>query len=269
MRSAILNAILVPMVLTTFWLIQLVQAGYSCKEAKLCCSGRDSACVVQKTSPYAIIEGPQDKPCYCDHACLKLGDCCNDFKETCGVVDCTVSTWGSWSTCDRKCGPGTQTRSRTILNSDKHGGKHCPQLEESRICHSSDDCQRRNYSIPQKEIALLVPKNLDGSEDSDDGNTISNGYCVSFKVIKATKACRKDPTLATLSEGVEVCVRCQTRALRRVLNWRCQGDGEQLGGNRWSVLSSAHCHGRWIRTLKTGPECEGLACRSEAIFLFV
>lgn len=56
----------------------------SCAESKLCCPGRDSACVVQKTSPNAIVQRYTDKPCYCDHACLKLGDCCHDFKEACG-----------------------------------------------------------------------------------------------------------------------------------------------------------------------------------------
>jgi len=59
-------------------------AAGSCSSAKLCCQGRDSGCVIQKESPNAIIESPRDKPCYCDHACLKLADCCDDFKETCG-----------------------------------------------------------------------------------------------------------------------------------------------------------------------------------------
>ena len=56
----------------------------SCHEARLCCPGRDSSCVVQKTPINAIIEDLSDKPCYCDHACLKLGDCCLDFKDACG-----------------------------------------------------------------------------------------------------------------------------------------------------------------------------------------
>ncbi|XP_017492432.1 PREDICTED: uncharacterized protein LOC108380561 isoform X2 [Rhagoletis zephyria] len=63
--------------------LQLVSAG-SCREAQLCCAGRDSSCVVQKTPINAIIEDLNDKPCYCDHACLKLGDCCGDFKDHCG-----------------------------------------------------------------------------------------------------------------------------------------------------------------------------------------
>jgi hypothetical protein len=56
----------------------------SCREAALCCNGRDSSCVVQKTPINAIVEDVNEKPCYCDHACLKLGDCCEDFKSHCG-----------------------------------------------------------------------------------------------------------------------------------------------------------------------------------------
>lgn len=61
----------------------------SCREAQLCCNGRDSSCVVQKAPINAIIEDLSDKPCYCDHACLKLGDCCSDFKDHCGGK-CTI-----------------------------------------------------------------------------------------------------------------------------------------------------------------------------------
>lgn len=56
----------------------------SCRESAQCCSGRDSSCVVQKTPINTINEDPYEKPCYCDHACLKLGDCCGDFKSYCG-----------------------------------------------------------------------------------------------------------------------------------------------------------------------------------------
>ncbi|XP_017873028.1 PREDICTED: somatomedin-B and thrombospondin type-1 domain-containing protein-like, partial [Drosophila arizonae] len=68
------------------WLSLLLPlaAGGSCREAQLCCNGRDSSCVVQKAPVNAIIEDLSDKPCYCDHACLKLGDCCDDFKDHCG-----------------------------------------------------------------------------------------------------------------------------------------------------------------------------------------
>lgn len=91
-RNRIEKPSLLMMMLTRFmWLglglagmwLPLV-AGGSCREAQLCCNGRDSSCVVQKAPINAIIEDLSDKPCYCDHACLKLGDCCDDFKDHCG-----------------------------------------------------------------------------------------------------------------------------------------------------------------------------------------
>lgn len=63
-------------------LINLIFAG-SCRESNLCCPGKDSTCVVQKISLNAIVRRHTEKPCYCDHACLKLGDCCSDFKDAC------------------------------------------------------------------------------------------------------------------------------------------------------------------------------------------
>ncbi|ODM95724.1 Somatomedin-B and thrombospondin type-1 domain-containing protein [Orchesella cincta] len=56
----------------------------SCKKSGMCCPGRDSSCVQQKAKPNAIIEDLDDIPCYCDHACLNIGDCCSDFKAACG-----------------------------------------------------------------------------------------------------------------------------------------------------------------------------------------
>lgn len=63
------------------WCLAEAVAGGSCAEAKLCCPGRDSSCVVQKTA--AVADSAGEKPCYCDHACVKLADCCSDFKKTC------------------------------------------------------------------------------------------------------------------------------------------------------------------------------------------
>ncbi|KAI5695777.1 hypothetical protein M8J76_004739 [Diaphorina citri] len=75
--------------LSTFAALSLAQValGGSCKENKLCCPGRDSACVVQNAPLNSVMEDMNEKPCYCDHACLKLGDCCTDFKDACGGTE--------------------------------------------------------------------------------------------------------------------------------------------------------------------------------------
>lgn len=62
----------------------------SCKEARMCCEGRDSTCVVQRAPLNSIIEDLDDKPCYCDTACLQIGDCCPDLKEFCKGMRSTV-----------------------------------------------------------------------------------------------------------------------------------------------------------------------------------
>jgi hypothetical protein len=56
----------------------------SCRSSRKCCDGKDADCVVQKTPINAIIEDLNDEPCYCDHGCLDVGDCCPDFKDYCG-----------------------------------------------------------------------------------------------------------------------------------------------------------------------------------------
>ena len=54
----------------------------SCEAAKKCCDGKDADCVVQDIND--VIGGIGDEPCYCDHGCLEVGDCCPDFKDYCG-----------------------------------------------------------------------------------------------------------------------------------------------------------------------------------------
>ena len=53
-----------------------------CSTAGLCCKHRDSECVAQKVFPNHTVDTSQ-LPCYCDHACVKLDDCCPDYKHFC------------------------------------------------------------------------------------------------------------------------------------------------------------------------------------------
>ena len=40
--------------------------------------------MLTKANLNSIIMDPDDAPCYCDHNCLNMGDCCPDFKDYCG-----------------------------------------------------------------------------------------------------------------------------------------------------------------------------------------
>lgn len=199
-----------------------VSAG-SCREAQLCCNGRDSSCVVQKAPINAIVEDLNDKPCYCDHACLKLGDCCEDFKNHCGVLDCKVSEWSQWSECDTSCGIGMMTRSRSILQPTQNGGKHCPSLVQKRGCQGLR-CHGHHDRKVLREMALLLPADLSKNHNFNDSSDTRRNlrlryrasfkhnreheYCVEYEVIKASKPCHKLTPYNKLLEGDRIVVQC-------------------------------------------------------------
>lgn len=55
-------------------------------------------------------------------------------------VDCKLSEFGEWDVCDTACGPGTQSRFKTVITPAAHGGKACGETVESRACKIMD-CQ--------------------------------------------------------------------------------------------------------------------------------
>ena len=60
---------------------------------------------------------------------------CN--THTC-PIDCLPSAWGSWTTCDRTCAGGTQTRARSIVQSAAFGGSTCNNpLTSARVCNTN------------------------------------------------------------------------------------------------------------------------------------
>ncbi|KPI99079.1 RPE-spondin [Papilio xuthus] len=255
----------------------------SCRDANLCCPGRDSSCVVQKAHQNAIIDDVSDKPCYCDHACLKLGDCCPDFRETCGVTDCVISEWGPWSECDTGCGSGSMQRSRRVLQAAARGGRHCPDLIQRRACQAHHACAPDSDIPLREESAMILPGSLSVSRHSNDTVDIrknlrlrnpddpeSNShreYCVQFEVLKVSKACHLDSDYKALREGDTVCVMCETAALRRDLKWRCAGHGVAGHATRFYALVAPHCHGKWLRT-KQDLDKRGDCCSSPD-FIFV
>jgi hypothetical protein len=56
------------------------------------------------------------------------------------AVDCIVSSFGEWSACDKTCGGGVSTRTRTVLTQPAHGGENCPALGETRSCNNDATC---------------------------------------------------------------------------------------------------------------------------------
>ena len=61
--------------------------------------------------------------------------CCTNPKSSTGA-------WSSWSSCDKKCGGGTQTRKRTITYTSSVDGSSCGSTVEtdSRTCNEQSCC---------------------------------------------------------------------------------------------------------------------------------
>eukprot|EP01137_Pigoraptor_chileana_P027903 Opistho-2@11109 len=100
---------------------------------------------------------------------------CNE--NACRPVNCTVSDWGVWSTCEiitaAKCGVasnGTQSRSRSIVTQNKYGGAPCPPLVDYKSCSGpacddtgtkSEDCVVGNWTAwtpcPACQLGATLP----------------------------------------------------------------------------------------------------------------
>jgi len=277
-----LKLIITTLILAT--LSSLVSAGKgSCRAARKCCDGKDSECIVQKEDINSVIEDYSDygEPCYCDHGCLDVGDCCPDFKDYCGVIDCQVSEWSSWSKCNVACGTGTSIRRRQIIRPESNGGVQCPPLEEKRTCKASQCSKRRLDKISAlRETAMLLPGKY---APKTRGNSVANkydvrsnlrsyvppeegqSYCIVFRVDKAMKACLRERDTNDLKYGNTVCVQCNDKAQRDHLGGRCQGHGTDSKRTRFKNILTPKCHGKWTR-LEITDDCP---CKNGPDFVFV
>lgn len=255
--------------------------GGSCAAARKCCDGRDPDCAAGRSDEDEDYYdyNRSGESCFCDQGCLDMGDCCSDFKDYCGVIDCVVSEWSAWSSCDSDCGRGVARRSRHVIHPAANGGMECEALEQTRSCTGEGDCSRKNRAtlsafsetamlLPGKYIQKRVKKydvrhNLKTFQpvDSDDNSK----YCVVFTVDKASKACLLAPETHMLTRGSEVCVACESKAVRDHLGDRCTGHGVEGKSTRFKNVITPACHGKWVR-VRVEDECP---CKHGPHFIFV
>jgi hypothetical protein len=65
------------------------------------------------------------------------------------TVDCSVTSWGSFTECSNKCAGGTMSRTRAVIVPAGNGGAECPELSEVRVCNAqgcAQDCQVSQWS---------------------------------------------------------------------------------------------------------------------------
>lgn len=245
----------------------------SCAAAKKCCAGQNTDCAVTHDVNFI-----SSQPCYCDHGCLDMGDCCSDFKDYCGVIDCRVGEWGEWGRCSTECGQGVSKRRRAITHPAANGGKECPDLEQTRSCRTEGGCSQRKKDTVSalRETAMLLPGKWSTRRKAKEYDVRSNlktyvevenkgEYCIVFRVDKATKACLENKDTWELTKDNEVCVSCESKAVREKLGGRCAGHGVYDRETRFKTVVTPECHGRWERVRYE----ENCPCKSGPTFIFV
>jgi len=253
----------------------VVRGEGSCAAARKCCAGQDTDCAVTHDVNFI-----SSQPCYCDHGCLDMGDCCSDFKDYCGVLDCKVGEWGEWGACSTNCGQGTSKRTRSITHPPANGGRECLDLVQVRSCRKEGGCesQRKKDKISAlRETAMLLPSRKWSSKRKAKTYDVRQNlktyvekvnkdeYCIVFTVSKAAKACLENKDTWELRKGNEVCVSCESKAVREKLGGRCSGHGVYDLQTRFKAVVSPHCHGRWER-IRLEEDCP---CKNGPSFIFV
>ena len=58
-----------------------------------------------------------------------------DFDANDNEVDCTWTSWNSWSNCTKSCGGGTRTKNRTKSVTEAYGGTCQGNTTETQVCN--------------------------------------------------------------------------------------------------------------------------------------
>ena len=65
------------------------------------------------------------------------------------MVECQLSAWSEWSSCDRSCGKGIQSRTRVIVQHPSPGKPPCGALDQKRGCIGTR-CSRRDRKYKRR-----------------------------------------------------------------------------------------------------------------------
>eukprot|EP01004_Peranema_trichophorum_P002529 NODE_1581_length_1896_cov_175.363790_g1339_i0.p1 GENE.NODE_1581_length_1896_cov_175.363790_g1339_i0~~NODE_1581_length_1896_cov_175.363790_g1339_i0.p1 ORF type:complete len:386 (-),score=157.57 NODE_1581_length_1896_cov_175.363790_g1339_i0:7-1164(-) len=132
-------------------LVQPVSEGLPCGNTLETAACNTSPCAVDCEVTEWAAWGKCDKTCGggsssrargVETAAAFGGNACPELeqKRSCNTqacpVDCTVSTWGLWSTCSVSCGGGSRSRTRVISFQPQNGGAACPATTETSDCNT-------------------------------------------------------------------------------------------------------------------------------------
>ncbi|XP_075225413.1 thrombospondin type-1 domain-containing protein 7A-like [Lycorma delicatula] len=98
-------------------------------------------------------------------------------EEPCLVpcpVDCRLSEWSAWGSCNVLCGPGLQNRTREILQKESNGGRACGAVTQWKLCHVP--CDVYQWQAAGWGECILIP--ADRGQNCGTGDQYRQVRCV-------------------------------------------------------------------------------------------
>lgn len=107
---------------------------------------------------------------------------------------CEVSAFGPFGTCSAVCAGGLQTRTRTVVALDTHGGTGCPELVETRECNVDAPCEHAEACTVSDWGAWSPCGATCGTSTQTRSRTLLTGIVVSCPhQLSQTRACGTVP----------------------------------------------------------------------------
>lgn len=157
-----------------------------------------------QTRTRSITQYPTNEGTVCEvteqHENCNLGHC---------PVDCVLSSWSNWGECDVTCGGGTQTRTRSVVTEDAHGGLSC---DDSTI--DSQACNLESCCTPDCNNKICGGNGCDGFCGNTPDGECANGTC-------NEGSCVCDSVSFNLDNGY--CATCTSQFIT------CEADYELVG----------------------------------------
>ncbi|XP_041422603.1 adhesion G protein-coupled receptor B1-like isoform X3 [Xenopus laevis] len=94
---------------------------------------------------------------------IYLDNCINNSKD--GALEGGWTSWTSWGDCNRDCGGGLQTRTRTCLSSPEEGNICEGVLEEGRLCNRKACNANGHYDSRSQSLRSIDNKKKEETED--------------------------------------------------------------------------------------------------------
>jgi len=128
-----------------------------------------------------------DESCFCDNACVEIGDCCPDYEEFClvptlspapspsPIPSSTFPPFNATGTCNGFCGGAGSDDSCFCDNDCVEIGDCCPDYEE--FCLVPTLSPAPSPTLTQFPTLFLPPFNGTGTCDGFCGGIGSDGFC--------------------------------------------------------------------------------------------